>query len=224
MTDMRKNKFKEKERQNILPGAIAASLLASLFVYLVLINVEKNALSDYEKGKVIVAVGNIARGEEFVPDNINKFFAEIQMDKNLIPQSAVTDVTVLGQMAAAVEIDQGSIITLSMLNNRDEMIRSMREPVVAGFKADDLFQVVSGTIRAGDRIHIYTVDEDINAAYLVWEDVLVQQVFDSSGNSIPAQDKESSAARFNIILEEDSVEQFYSELAGGSLRVVKKMG
>lgn len=224
MTEMRKNKFKEKERQNILPGAIAASLLASLFVYLVLLNVEKNALSDYEKGKVIVAVENIARGEEFVPDNINKFFAEIQMDKNLIPQSAVTDFTVLGQMAAAVEIDQGSIITLSMLNNRDEMIRSMREPVVAGFKADDLFQVVSGTIRAGDRIHIYTVDEDINAAYLVWEDVLVQQVFDSSGNSIPAQDKESSAARINIILEEDSVEQFYSELAGGSLRVVKKMG
>lgn len=51
----------------------------------------------------------------------------------------------------------------------------------------------------------------------------MQQVFDSSGNSIPAQDKESSAARINIVLEEDSVEQFYSELAGGSLRVVKKM-
>lgn len=221
---MRKKNIKLINKQNILPGAIAASLLASLFVYLILLNIEKNALSNYEKGSVIVAAANIARGEVFTQDNINQFFVEAEMDKNLIPSSAVTDFATLGQMTAAADVDKGSVITSSMLDNREEMIGSMNKPVVAGFKADDLYQVVSGTIRTGDRIHIYTVDEDLNTAYLVWEDVLVQQVFDTNGNSIPAQDKESAAARVNIVLEEDSVEQFYSELAGGSLRVVRKLG
>lgn len=35
----------------------------------------------------------------------------------------------------------------------------MEDPVIAGCKADDLYQIVGGVLRAGDRINIYQVDE-----------------------------------------------------------------
>ena len=93
--------------------------------------------------------------------------------------------------------------------------------MIAGCRADDLYQLVSGTLRSGDRIHIYTVDEELGETYLVWDNVMVYQTFDSAGNLIPPQDTLSAAARINVLLEEGTAELFYSELYRGSLRVVK---
>ena len=90
-----------------------------------------------------------------------------------------------------------------------------------GAEPEDLYQLVSGTLRGGDRIHIYTVDEEIGQAYLTWDNVMVYQAFDSSGSLIPPQDTVSAATRINVLLEEGNAELFYSELYRGSLRVVK---
>lgn len=215
--------MKGKEKKNILPGAIAASFAAAVIVYLVLLNVEKNALSNYEKGAVLAAQKDIVHGVVFTQENLPLYFDEVQIDRKLIPAAAITDKDELIGMLAGMDIDTGSILTSSMLSKQREEIAAMQKPVVAGFKADDLFQVVSGTLRTGDKIHIYTVDEELNTASLVWEDVLVQQVFDTAGNVILAEDQSTAAGRINILLERDSVEQFYTELARGSLRVVKKL-
>jgi hypothetical protein len=56
---------------------------------------------------------------------------------------------------------------------------------------------------------------------LAWEEVYVQQVFDSAGKSIPNGDKTSIAQRINVYLDKADVETFYSGLAMGNLRVVK---
>ena len=97
----------------------------------------------------------------------------------------------------------------------------MKEPVAAGFKADDLYQVVTGTLRSGDYIHIYTVDPATGDVYLTWDNIFIKEVFDSAGVLITAEDKTSAAQRVNILMEKENIEQFYSELAKGSLRVVK---
>lgn len=213
--------MKMKEKKNILPGAIAAAFVAAVIVYIVLLNVEKNTLSAYEKGNVLTAQKDIAHGVVFTQENIPLYFEEVQMDIKLIPHAAVTDKDQLAGVLARTNIDQGCVITESMLDRQIGEISAMRRPVIAGFKAEDLFQVVSGILRTGDKIHIYTVDEEQEVAYLIWDNVLVQQVFDTAGSTIPAEDQTTAAARVNILLEQDSVEQFYAELAGGSLRVVK---
>ena len=84
--------------------------------------------------------------------------------------------------------------------------------------------MVNGILRSGDRIHIYTVEEDTKNANLIWENVFVQGAFDNSGNQIQDGDEETAAARINIVLEKSCIERFYSELAKGSLRVVKAEG
>ena len=95
--------------------------------------------------------------------------------------------------------------------------------VTAGFRAEDLYQVVGGVLRAGDRIHIYCVEqeEEEQNGKLLWENVFVQQVFDRNGAAIGGDDGTTPAQRVNIYMEKERVADFYAALAQGSLRVVK---
>lgn len=91
---------------------------------------------------------------------------------------------------------------------------------MAGFKAEDLYQVVGGVLRAGDRIHIYSMSEE-GEALPAWSNVYVREVFDQAGNRIVSGDTAAAAQRVNIYLDKKDVEAFYSRLASGTLRVVR---
>ncbi len=211
----------KKEKKKILPGAIFASFVAAVVVYCILINIEVNALSAYEKGKVLAAGKEIPGGLIISRENVEEYFLEVEMDKSLIPDAAITVREELLDRMAVGSIDKGAIVTQAMMMAISELQGEMREPVLAGFVADDLYQVVSGTLRSGDRIHIYTVDEMTEEANLTWENVFVREVFSNAGEVIAPEDSSTAAQRVNILIERSSVEKFYSELARGSLRVVK---
>lgn len=212
-----------KEKRNILPKAAVGALLAAVIVFCIMLNVEKNAMAAYEKGKILVASGDIARGTVLTAENADEYLEEKEVDKSLIPQAAIVDAEQIYQQMTVQKLDKGTMITEAMLQDLDKMVQDMTQPVIAGFKAEDLYQVVSGTLRSGDRIHIYTVDTDTQSTYLVWENIFIREVFDSAGVMIGADDKVTAAQRINILMEKENVEQFYSELAAGSLRVVKVM-
>lgn len=211
----------KKRKKNILPGAAFAALIAAIIVYCIMLNVEKNALSAYEKGIVLVTSKDMPRGLVLTEDNIYTYFEEKEIDKQLIPEAAITEKERLCLQMTAGELDKGTMITQSMFTNLNEIHENMKEPVAAGFKADDLYQVVTGTLRSGDYIHIYTVDPDTGDVYLTWDNIFIKEVFDSAGVLITAEDKTSAAQRVNILMEKENIEQFYSELAKGALRVVK---
>lgn len=204
-----------------LAGIILAAFAAAVITYVVLLNVEKNALSAYEKADCWILTEALEKGTELTMDKIGSIFRQIQVDTRHIPQEAVTDPRTLAGSQAAITIPAGSMVTHAMFTQEVGCKAALDKPVIAGCKAEDLYQLVSGTLRSGDRIHIYTVDEELGQAYLTWDDVIVYQVFDSSGNQIPPQDTVSPAARINVLLEEGNAELFYSELYKGSLRVVK---
>jgi len=211
---------KQKQR-SILPGAILMALVVSVIIFAVMLNAEKNALSDYEKGYIYVAAANIPKGQLISEDNINAYFVQKELDKNLIPEAALSSPEQVYGLLSLVNIDPGTLLVSGLFEDMDEITGSMKEPVVAGFKAEDLFQVVSGILRAGDRIHIYIVDKETQEAALAWQNIFVQQVFDTAGSVIESSDTVTAAQRVNILLEKDSTEAFYSMLSSGELRVVK---
>ncbi len=204
-----------------LPGVILAAFAAAVITYVVLLNVEKNALSAYEKTDCWILTEALEKGTELTPDHIESLFRQTQVDIRHIPQEAVADPRTLVGSQAVMTIPAGSMITKAMFTPAASYRAALDNPVIAGCKAEDLYQLVSGTLRGGDRIHIYTVDEEIGQAYLTWDNVMVYQAFDSSGSLIPPQDTVSAATRINVLLEEGNAELFYSELYRGSLRVVK---
>lgn len=211
---------KGKQKKGLRMGSIVAALVAAIALFLTMLRLEKDMLEDYEKGTVFTAARQIPKGLVITGENRMDYFEEKEMDKECIPETALTDVEQMKGRAAVFDIGQGVVLAEGMFEDVNEITRNMKAPTIAGCKADDLYQIVGGILRAGDRVHIYAVPDE-GEARLIWQNVYVQQVFDNSGSAIPNEDREKAAQRINVYLEKEDVKLFYSELAHGSLRVVK---
>lgn len=219
--DMKK-KGKEEKRQpwkTLRTGGILAALVAAVAVFAAMVQMEKNILTQYEKGMIYTALKTIPEGQMITEENWEEYFEEKQLDKSCIPPTALSSPDQITGLVAAFSIEQGVLLTQGMFHRLDDILKQMENPVVAGFKAEDISQVAGGVLRAGDRVNIYAVREEETS--LVWADVFVQQVFDASGNTIFNTDSNTAALRVNVYLDQSEVEEFYSELSNGSLRVVK---
>lgn len=208
------------ERNRWMLGGAAAAFLAALAIFLFLLYTEKRLLTEYERGDVCVAIAEIPKGQMLTKENLQQFFEIRAWDKDCIAPTALTDYEQVEGMVANFSIAPGVMLTEEMFESENSILKGIRQPVIAGFKGEDLFQVVGGVLRAGDRIHIYSVSEE-NETELLWENIYVQSVFDQSGVLIVSGDEEQAASRINVYMDKDDVEDFYTGLAGGNLRVVK---
>lgn len=220
---MNKRKMSPKLKNRIWNGSILAAFLAAVGVFAFLLQTEKKVLAEYEKEQVCVVRMQIARGEKITEENAGKYLAVAEIDKSIVPETALKDAEGAVGKIAVYEVEEGTVLTAGMLREEAEITGQMTEPVIAGFRAEDLYQVVGGVLRAGDRIHIYCVEqgEMADSGKILWENVWVQQVFDQTGTAISGSDSTTSAQRINIYLDKADVSGFYSALAQGSLRAVK---
>lgn len=216
----REKKMISVDKGKLRMGSIVAAFVAAVALFAAMLQIEKGLLTDYEKGKVLMAVQEIPRGQLITLENYSAYFEEAELDKAFIPATALTGPEQVQDMAAVADIEEGVLLTTGMFEWMRDVTGDMEEPVIAGCKAEDLYQIVGGVLRAGDRVHIYSVAEE-GETELIWQNVYVQQAFDSAGVGIENGDSNSSAQRINIYLERADVEQFYSALSQGSLRVVK---
>lgn len=210
---------KKLSREKLRTGGVIAALAASVAVFIVMVQVEKNILAGYEKGTIYTAATEIPKGQLVTKDNLDQYFVTQQLDKNCIPAAALISPDQVTGLVAVFDIDRGVLLTEGMFQSMSRIEEEMEHPVIAGFKADDIYQVAGGVLRAGDRVDIYSVRDGETS--LVWSRVYVQQVFDASGTAISNGDKATAAQRINVLLEKSEVADFYAELADGSLRAVK---
>ncbi len=211
----------KREKKNILPRVILVAFLASVATFFLLINMEKNALEAYEKVMVWTTKCELAKGLEISANSIPECFVQVEIDKDRVPGRIIENPENLIGKRTEIMLAQGTILTESMFSDEENFRKGMHNPIIAGCKGDDLFQLVSGVLRKGDLVHIYMVNEELGETYMLWENIVVYQVFDASGNAIASEDTVTPAARVNLLLEEGYTEQFYRELNAGSLRLVK---
>ncbi|MBO4980986.1 MAG: SAF domain-containing protein [Lachnospiraceae bacterium] len=214
---------KKIQGRTLWTGSILAALVAAVAVFGAMLQAEKTVLTRYEKGIIYVAAKEIPKGQNLTEENMEEFLEQKELDVGCIPKTAVSSREQIRDLTALERIEPGVLITTGMFRTRDQITDKMAEPVIAGFKADDLYQVAGGVLRTGDRIHIYYEDEE-GTVRLKWSDVFVQQVFDASGRTIGNEDRATSASRINIYLDKADVEPFYTDLKTGSLKVVKVCG
>lgn len=212
---------REKEKRNIMPGVILVAFLASIATFFLLLNMEKNALEAYEKVMVWTTKCELAKGLELNNNSIQECFVQVEIDKDRVPGKVIETLETLVGKRTMFVIAQGTILTETMFSDEENYREGMHNPIIAGCKGDDLFQLVSGVLRKGDWVNIYMVNEELGETYMLWENIMVYQAFDASGNVIPSEDTVTPAARVNLLLEEGYTEQFYKELSTGSLRLVK---
>ena len=211
---------KKNRRKNIWAGSILLAFLSALVVFGVLLQLERKALAEFEKETVYLAKTDIYKGQMIDNENFEVFMEPKEINVAYIPEHAVKDQSNIGGMISLWDIEKGVILTEGMFRTVDHVTENMKEPVIAGLKADDIYQVSGGVLRSGDRIDIFGVNED-GSVTLKWSNVYIEQVFDSSGKSIAPSDTAAAAQRINIYLDRADVERLYSDLGSGNLRVVK---
>ena len=219
MSWKKRNREKRMDRGRLKTGGILAAFIAAVMVFTVMVQTEKRILTQYEKGVVYTAARAIPRGTLITEENWKSYFREQELDKTCIPDAALTNAAQAEGLAAVYDIDCGTLLTDGMFEPVNLILEGMREPVIAGLKAEDIFQVAGGILRSGDRIHIYSVGED--GTVLVWPGIYVQQVFDAAGNSIGNEDRTTAAQRINVYLDREEIPEFYAALDKGLLRAVK---
>lgn len=156
---MKKVQAKNIRTKRILPGAVALGLVSAVIVYAVMLHAEKSALSDFSKGSVVMAAAQIPAGQMITAENAEEYLVQKEIDEKLIPENAAVSLEQLMGTAVMYTVDKGTVMTSGMTESVNEITAGMTEPVIAGFKAEDLYQAVGGVLRAGDRIHIYRVLE-----------------------------------------------------------------
>lgn len=211
-----------KSKSKIVLGIMLLSFAAAGILYAVMLQTEKKLLDGGEKRTVAVAKKMIPKGIVLDEENWDEFVELKEVDVSLIPHSAIKEM-IEESLVVAWSVEEGAFLTEGFFDPLMSVISELKEPVLAGFRADDLYQVVGGVLRAGDRIHVYRVDRENQEVKLLWENLFVQQVFDNGGARIESGDEKTSAQRVNIYLEQETVEEFYEELSKGEVRVVKAL-
>lgn len=208
-----------KKKGTISAGLAVTAFIAAALLYAILLYTEKKVTASEERTAVCTAITDIPAGTEINEMNYSIYFECRDIYTSAVPDGAVRDGLILADMTANYSITKGTVITDGMFRTSDMGRKGMKNPVLLGFKADDIFQVAGGILRSGDTVHIYIIDE-AGVAELRWKDVCIEDAFDSSGNSLGVTEA-GKATRFNIYLEMKDVEEFYECLDSGRIRIVK---
>ena len=211
--------MKNKNKTQTRYGLIIAALLTAAATFAIMTYFQRQALSNFEKKEIYVALSYIPRGTVITEENEQKYLTVKSVDAGCIPESALSGAGIINGLTPSFDIDEGTLLTTAMFTDADDVLAEMESPVLAGFKTDDLSKAVSGVLRAGDRIDIYSADPMTGEGRLLCSNVYVECGYDSSGNVASGN---STAVLFNVYLENSDALAFYEGLRSGYMYVVKR--
>ena len=134
--------FKKKERtENKKTGkGVVWKLLGCLIIaaalFAVLLNVESNVLSDYEKKMTVICKEQIPMGKRITEVNAEQYFETYEIDVKLVSENTVTDKSELVGTVAARTMDVREIVKDDDFTKESGIYSKYKEPVEASFKAE----------------------------------------------------------------------------------------
>lgn len=218
---MNENQAKKpgKGKERIWPVLVCLFLAVALF--LLLLNVEKRQLENFQKGYVVVAIEDVADDTEITPENVTQYLALEERTMRDIPEAAYTDIQAVTGLYAEGGIDKGSMVTKNMFGKLGGLSDN---EVLLSVDMESLDQSVAGTLRAGDLIDLFAVDKEADQEVSVAEvlsGVVIERSYTGSGISIQKEDTTSIAQYVTIPIHKDAVEAFYEALENKKIQIVK---
>ena len=211
--------IKEKGQSKVWPIVLCLLLAGGVFIFL--LNVETKQLAQYEKGNVVVAIADVEDSKEITEENLSEYFQVEERSLTDIPETAYLNLEDLVGKYAQSSIDSGSMITKSMLG---ELQADHGDAVLLGVNMEALAQSVAGTLRAGDKIDIYTVkveDDESVTVEKALSNVVIERSYTSAGAAIVKDDDASIAQYITIPVHKDAVGTFYQALEDRRIEIVK---
>lgn len=104
---MKKRKMSQAWKNRIWNGSILAAFVAAMAVFVFLLQTEKRVLTEYEKEQVCVVTAAIPRGEKISAENAEQYITVMEIDKRIVPETALKSTEAASGRIAAYGVEQG---------------------------------------------------------------------------------------------------------------------
>ena len=102
-------------KNKIWNGSILAAFIAAAAVFIIMLQAEKKVLAEYEKITVCVTIDDLPKGESITEDNILNYVQTVEIDRKIVPDTAIKNMDEITGRIAVHRIEKGSVVTRGML-------------------------------------------------------------------------------------------------------------
>ncbi len=208
----KKNKIREegglvkKERNDKVGVRLLISFILTIML-IVAIVIVKDKLTDKEPELTIIKTKqNITENFLVSEENFADYFEIEDIAESDLPEEAiVTKKDLLGKVFTT-SISKNTVVTEKYVVDENDILDTMKNPIIAGIAMDDTGNMVNGILRSGDIVDLIFY-ADRSHIYVI-ENVYIAQVFDSNGKEITRKDKETAVSKMNVYIEADYAVRF----------------
>ena len=120
---------KKRSAARIKAGVSITALAAAVAMFVILLQVEKSVLEQYEKGVVYVAGAPIPKGQMITQENFALYFTEQELDVRCIPLTALKRPEQVQGLAAVFDVEEGVLLTQGMFRRLEDVLKDMEEQI-----------------------------------------------------------------------------------------------
>lgn len=209
---------KRKKGNGVFVKIIVCTILA-VVVFLLLNNIQRNMLKEYEKANVVVCKEKVEKQIDITKENAKEYFKVIEVPKNIIPDNAITKLKDVPVGLSVREITEKEMLTKNDIKEQDEYIKDIEKPVITSISIAKIEDAVGGVLRRGDKVDVISIKDGQKTKLL--EGIYIESALDATGKKIK-KDETDATMLFNVIVDEADANKLKEEVyLGGKLSLVK---
>ena len=209
------------KNKKIWIGVISLGL--ALLLFGVLIMIQQSMMEEPPSKWVICAKANIPENMVLTEENISLYVVKQDIPVMWLPEGYLTSIEQLYGMISEAEIAKGSILCSSVFNDYEQYYEGYQELSWVSVPIRELYEGVAGSLRQGDYIDIYLIQESDKqySCEMLQERVPIAAAYTNQGAAIKADNKEGLCQLIVIPIEKEYAARFYEKLAQGNIRIAK---
>lgn len=215
-----KDPAKQKKPVSVALKAAVAALLG-LVLFVVLLAVEKSAVTPPPTVQVVAAIADVPAKLTLSAENVSQYFSLLELPETSAPAAAVTKVADLVGLATGTAFTANEVATPNRFDSLGTA--QLTNPVEVAVSVSASAYADGGRIRAGDRVNIgYIAKAEDGSGYMeVLQDVLVVGAMDSSGAAAVSAGDGVVATMFALSMDKADATIMYSKIELGNVVIQK---
>lgn len=196
----------------------------AMLSFICLMAIANSVSGSYETQDIYVARKEIPKFTKITESNFDEYFElKNNINTSIVTEDIIVDKEDLVGLYCIENIHPTTTLSKQQFMKEKMKLSEYKKPYEFSLAVDSFSDAASGTIREGDYVRIYTLDNSNSSITEVSNKLLyVSAAFDSSGKLITAGDTESVATSFNFFIEESEEQELYANLCDKKVILVKQ--
>ena len=220
----KRGKGGESKALSVVKTLVIPALIAAIVVCAIYVLIEKNTAQEELKTTVVCMKEDVKANTYVKAEEIDKYFTTTSVEMTAVPVTAIKSVGELEKDGFYIKrsMPKAQMVLSDDLAVKDEVMDKYRNGYeITSLKAESFVGGVNGSLRKGDIVDVYAVDQATEMLVLMVENVYIEEVYDSSGNKV-IEDSGIGTA-FTVYVTEGEVERINMAICYGGVQMYLKI-